>query len=115
VLDALRMLWPDTQQPGNSRLFQASEVALHAGKAEDPSIAFKIALEMAAGKPIKIVSAPVINWRLQAVADTPASLGHKTLVLRYVKPTREGRYGGFRVETMAAPSDIPNSERLGPR
>jgi hypothetical protein len=100
VLDALRTLWPDTQHPGNSRLFQAGEVALHAGKAEEPSIAFKVALEMAAGKPIKIVSGPVINWRLQAIADTPASLGYKTLVLRYVKPNRDGRYGGFRVETL---------------
>ena len=55
---------------------------------------------MAADKSIKIVSAPVINWRLQAIADTPAALGYKTLVLRYVKPDRDGRYGGFRVETM---------------
>jgi hypothetical protein len=100
VLDALRTLWPDIRQRGNSRLFQASEVALYAGKAEDASIAFKVALEMAADKSIKIVSAPVINWRLQAIADTPAALGYKTLVLRYVKPDRDGRYGGFRVETM---------------
>jgi hypothetical protein len=110
VLDALRMLWPDTRQPGNSRLFQAGEVALYAGKAEDASIAFKVALEMAAGKSIKIVSAPVVNWRLQAIADTPVSLGYKTLVLRYVKNDKNGRYGGFRIETMATPSDIPNSE-----
>jgi hypothetical protein len=100
VLDALRMLWPDTQQPGNSRLFQASEVALHTGKAEEASIAFKVALEMAAGKPIRIVSAPVINWRLQAITDTPAPLGQKTLILRYFKPNKAGRYGGFRVETL---------------
>ena len=53
-----------------------------------------------AGKPIKTVSAPTINWRLQAIKDAPALVGGKTLVLRYLKPDRAGRHGGFRVEEL---------------
>jgi hypothetical protein len=91
VLEVLHRKWPAAE------LFHAREVATYAGCAEEGSIAFKAALEMACGIPIKIISSPVINWRLQAITDAPVVLGDKMLVLQYVKPNRDGRYGGFRV------------------
>jgi hypothetical protein len=57
----------------------------------------KANLELAVGAPIATVSAPAINWKLQAIKESPAVVNGKTLVLRYNKPNRDGRGGGFRV------------------
>jgi hypothetical protein len=77
--------------------FQASEVATYAGKAEDYAIAFKDALEHAAGKPIKIISSTTVSWRLKALVGAPVKLGSKILVLKY---NAEHQGGNFRVETV---------------
>jgi hypothetical protein len=77
--------------------FQASEVATYAGKAEDYAIAFKDALERAAGKPIKIISSTTVSWRLKALVGAPVKLGSKILVLKY---NAEHQGGNFRVETV---------------
>jgi hypothetical protein len=95
VLDVLRRKWP------NGEFFQAREVAAYAGQAEEEPIAFKAALEMACGTPIKLISAPVINWRLQAITDAPVMIGEIMLILKYVKPNRDGRHGGFRIANLS--------------
>ena len=64
---------------------------------------FKAALELACGKPLTIVSAPAINWKLQALVDAPAAVEGKTLVLRYVKPDENRHGGGFKVEELPTP------------
>jgi len=108
VLDLLHRKWP------NEALFQASDVvksiirssenaSYAATIAEDEAEAaasFKAALELATGKATPLVSAPVINWRLQALKDTPAIVDGEALVLRYAKPNRNGRDGGFRVVSL---------------
>ena len=93
-------------QAGNvvKSIFQSSGNASYAasigeGEAE-AAASFKAALELATGKVVPLVSAPVINWRLQALKDTPAIVDGKALVLRYTKPNRNGRDGGFRVVTL---------------
>ena len=91
VLDVLRRKWPDAE------LFQAREVADYAGRADEEPIAFKAALELAAGTHIKIISATAINWRLKAITDAPVMAGDKMLVLQYIKPDPSGRNGGFKV------------------
>ena len=90
VLETLHLRWQKVQ-------FHAREVAEYAGLAETDSIAFKAALEMASGGAIKIISSPVLNWRLQAICDAPVVTGRRMLTLKYDKPNRDGRNGGFRV------------------
>jgi hypothetical protein len=97
VLETLHRRW-------GTETFQAREVSAYAGEAETDSIAFRAALELATGNPIKIISSPVINWRLQAICDAPVTVGAQTLVLKYAKPNRDGRGGGFRVYTSAPAS-----------
>jgi hypothetical protein len=94
VVEILHRRW-------GTETFQAREVAAYAGQAETDSIAFKAALELASGTPIKIISSPVINWRLQAICDAPVMVGTQLLVLKYTKPNRDGRGGGFCVNTIA--------------
>ena len=86
VLETLYRKWPDS--------FQAREAATYAGQAEEGAIAFKDALELAAGKGIKIISATTIAWRLKALADAPVRVGNKMLVLTY-NPHHEG--GMFKI------------------
>jgi hypothetical protein len=106
VLDTLITRWPVDSKERRSSVFQASDVAGHVRGTVDGGLAFKAALEMASGKPIPAVSAPTINWRLQAVKDRPDTLHGKIYVLRYIKPDRHGRNGGFRVVIL--PSDDPD-------
>jgi hypothetical protein len=75
VLETLHRKWPVS--------FQAREVATYAGEAEESAIAFKDALQLAAGKAIKIISATTIAWRLKALADAPVRVDDKVLVLTY--------------------------------
>jgi hypothetical protein len=102
VLDVLRSKWP------KAALFQASDVVRHCLSTDfhynftSEATSFKADLELACGKSIAIVSAPVITWRLKAIIDQPAVVEGKTLVLRYKKPNRDGRYGGFKIEEIKA-------------
>jgi hypothetical protein len=89
VLEVLHTRWPDG--------CQASEVAAYAGLADDGAIAFKAALEQAAGKAIKVVTAPVITWRLKSLVDAPVQIGGQTLKLIYL-PDHQG--GTFIVRTI---------------
>jgi hypothetical protein len=111
VLDVLQRKWPD------GKLFQAGDVvnsifhasgnaSYNAALAEqlaENAANFKASLELACGKPIPIVSAPSINWKLQALADAPAIADGKTLVLRYRRPDSNRHGGGFQVEELKTP------------
>ena len=44
------------------------------GAVDETAINFKAALELAAGKPILVVTATVITWRLKALVDAPAQV-----------------------------------------
>jgi hypothetical protein len=88
VLDVLRRLWPEG--------FQASDVSHYAGKAEPDAIAFRDALEHAAGKPLKIISATTVAWRLKALAGAPVVIGKQIFVLKY-KADVGGHGGTFSV------------------
>jgi hypothetical protein len=110
VLDVLRREF--NRKPGG--LFQASDVVStifpggaaslggisFSSERDNKAAAFKAALELACGRPIPIISAPAINWKLQAIKDAPATVSDKILVLRYQKPDRDGRGGGFKVEEL---------------
>jgi hypothetical protein len=110
VLDVLRSKWPSGAvfQAGDvvKSIFRSSENAGYAAsiveQALEAAASFKAALELASGKAVPIVSAPAINWRLQAIKDSPAIVDGKTVVLRYTKPDRDGRGGGFRVESLGS-------------
>jgi len=110
VLDVLHRKWSDDLfQAGDvvNKIFHASgNVNYNAELAEEAdtqAAAFKAALELACGRPIPIVSAPAINWKLQAIKDAPALVDGKILVLKYQKPNRDGRDGGFKVEELTQP------------
>jgi hypothetical protein len=90
VLDVLSRRWPNG--------FQAANVAHYAGEADESAIAFRDALELASGKPLKIISATTVAWRLKALADAPIDNGDRRLVLRY-RPDPHG--GSFVVKQLA--------------
>jgi len=108
VLDLLRRKWPDASPFQASdvvkSIFRASESAIYGTAAAETlaseAATFKANLELAVGRAIPTVSAPAVNWRLQAIKDTPAIVDRHSLVLRYIKPNRDGRGGGFKVETL---------------
>jgi hypothetical protein len=105
VLDILRRNW------SGEALFQAKDVvsrifhgagnaSFNAALAEERAAeeaSFKAALELASGKAVGVISAPAINWKLQALVDSPALVEGKALVLRYRKSDDSGRSGGFKV------------------
>jgi hypothetical protein len=88
VLDVLHRRWPES--------FQASDVANYAGKAEPDAIAFRDALEHAAGKPLKIISSTTVAWRLKALTDAPVRIRDRVFALKY-KPDVGGHGGTFSV------------------
>ena len=88
MLDVLHRRWPEG--------FQASDVAHYAGKAEPDAIAFRDALEHAAGKPLKIISATTVAWRLKALAGAPVRIREQIFVLKY-KADVGGHGGTFSV------------------
>jgi hypothetical protein len=105
VIDTLITRWPvhsAGENKGGTALFQASDVAGYVSGTIDGGLAFRVALELASGKATAAISAPTINWRLQAVKDRPDTLRGQTYVLRYIKPNRDGRNGGFRVEVLSS-------------
>jgi hypothetical protein len=83
VLDLLSTRW--------SQAFKAADPVTFVGDAREDSINFKAALELATGKPMPVVTATVITWRLKALVDAPAQVGDRVLVLRY---TAERGHGG---------------------
>jgi len=104
VLDVLHRNWP------NSGLFQASDVVSRFfptfAEWSTAAVGLKAALELACGKPIPIISAPAINWKLQAIKDAPALVDDKILALQYRKPDRDGRNGGFKVEELKKSKEV---------
>ena len=88
VLDVLLRRWPEG--------FQASDVANYAGRAEQDAIAFRDALEHAAGKPLKIISSTTVAWRLKALTDAPVRIRDRVFALKY-KPDVGGHGGTFSV------------------
>ncbi len=83
VVDMLRHKWPCG--------CRASEVATFAGQASEEAIEFKAALEAASGKPLPVITARFVSWRLKAVADAPVKVGDDLLALRY----QPGNQGGL--------------------
>ena len=82
VLDVLRTRWANG--------CEAKEVAAYAGLADEGSIAFRAALELASGKVLKIVTATTVNWKLKALMDAPVQVGDRILTLKYTP----GDHGG---------------------
>jgi hypothetical protein len=91
VLELLRSKWPGG--------FKASYLVNFVGAADETAINFKACLELASQRPIPIVAAHIINWRLKALIDTPVMAGDAMLVLKYV-PER-GHGGMFCVRSSA--------------
>jgi hypothetical protein len=82
----------DVLSTRNSEAFKAAELVGFVGDAREDSINFKAALELATGKPMPVVTATVITWRLKALVDAPVQVGDRVLVLRY---TAERGHGGM--------------------
>jgi hypothetical protein len=89
VLGQLRANWPNG--------CKASEVSAYAGEAKVAAIEFRIALEQASGKAIRVLTATTINWLLKAIADAPAVLDDKVVALRYTAD-KSGNGGFFVVK-----------------
>ena len=87
VLDTLGSRWPDG--------FKATELPGFVGGADEEAINFKAALEQASGKPLPVITATTITWRLKALVDAPVQVGDRVLSLKYV-PER-GHGGKFSV------------------
>jgi hypothetical protein len=81
VLDVMHNTWP--------RGSKASDVATFAGEASEGAIEFKAALEAASGRPLPIITATTVSWRLKALKDAPVMVGDDLLVLRY-EPGKQG-------------------------
>ena len=118
ILDVLRRKWPGGSlfQAGDvvNSIFHASNASFNAALAEEAdnqAASFKAALELACGKPIPLVSAPAINWKLQTLVDAPAVVDGKTLVLRYFKPDSNRHGGGFKVEELSTPEETAREKK----
>jgi hypothetical protein len=85
VLEVLRRKWPSG--------FQAAEVARYAGEAEEGAIAFRSALEHAAGKALKVVTSTTVAWRLKGLVEAPVQVSNQVLVLKHVSDAN--RHGGW--------------------
>jgi hypothetical protein len=81
VLRAIRERWRDG--------CLAREVAAFAGGATEEGIEFKVALEQASQKAIKVVTASTITWRLKALIEAPVEIAGQVFVLQY-KPDNLG-------------------------
>ena len=92
VLDVLRYEWPHG--------CKASDVATFAGQANEEAIEFKAALEAASGKPLPIITATTITWRLKSITDAPVRLGDASYVLRYI-PDKSKNGGVFSVKDLS--------------
>ena len=69
VLDTLGSRWPDG--------FKATELPGFVGGADEEAINFKAALEQASGKPLPVITATTITWRLKALVDAPVQVGDR--------------------------------------
>ena len=84
VLDVCRREWPAG--------FTAADLANYLARLDPAAEALKSALEMAASKSIKIVSAPVLAWRLKAIVDAPCDVAGVVVALRYAPDHRGGTF-----------------------
>jgi hypothetical protein len=89
VLDVLRKHWTES--------FTASDVATFAGQALGEAIEFKAALEAASGKPLAVLTATTVAWRLKALADAPVLVGGDLVALRY----SPGKTGSFIIKKLS--------------
>ncbi len=84
VLDVCRREWPAG--------FTAADLANYLARLDPAAEALKSALEMAASKSIKIISAPVLAWRLKAIVDAPCDVAGVVVALRYAPDHRGGTF-----------------------
>ncbi len=87
VLDALRKEF--------SGAFKAADVV---PIADDPGVRgreFKAALESASGKPLPIVTATTVAWRLKAITDAPVLLGGGNTYALRCRAQDAGKRGGL--------------------
>jgi hypothetical protein len=70
----------------------ARDVAAFAGVATEEAIEFKVALEQASGRAIKVVTAVVITWRLKALIEAPVQIADHVFVLQYQPDNLGGRF-----------------------
>jgi hypothetical protein len=84
VLDVLRTRW--------TRGCEAKDVAAYAGAADEGSIAFRAALELASGKALKVITATTVNWRLKALMDAPVQINDRILTLKYTADDHGGKF-----------------------
>jgi hypothetical protein len=89
VLRVIGTLWPHG--------CKASDIARYASATDEAAVEFRIALEGAAGKAIRVPTSTVITWRLKAIVDSPAEVGGKVVALRY-RPNTSGNGGDFQVK-----------------
>jgi hypothetical protein len=61
----------------------ARDVATFLGEASETAIEFKVALEQASQKAIKVVTASTITWRLKALIEAPVQIAGHVWVLQY--------------------------------
>ena len=76
VLDILLHQWPTAVRQATSRCSPVGPLR--------KAIEFKAALEQASGKPLPVITATTITWRLKALTDAPVLIGKSTFALRYV-------------------------------
>ena len=96
VLTEVRMKWPGG--------FRASDVTAYLSMGSTEALQLKAAIEDATGgKPIMVITAVALTWRLKAITEAPVVVEKNTLVLKYTPdPTKNG--GVFSVKTLGPPS-----------
>ncbi len=82
VLEMCRQNWPEG--------FSAATVAQFCGRADAEGEGLRTALEVAAGKAIKLITPTVVSWRLKTLAGTPVAVGSEALTLKYMADRRTG-------------------------
>jgi hypothetical protein len=84
VLDVLQTRWKGG--------CEAKDVAAYTGAADEDSINFRAAVELASGKVLKVITATTISWRLKALVDAPVQVGNRILTLRYAADHHGGTF-----------------------
>jgi hypothetical protein len=84
VLDVLHTRWKGG--------CEAKDVAAYANEADENSINFRAALELASGKVLKVITATTITWRLKALVGAPVQIGNRILTLGYTANHEGGTF-----------------------
>ena len=84
VLDVLHARWKGG--------CEAKDVAAYTGTADEDSINFRAALELATGKVLKVITATTITWRLKALVGAPVQIGNRILTLEYTPHHQSGTF-----------------------